>query len=269
MKNALIVLTILNFFLFSACTKEESEFTDWPIIEAYLNPGDCFNLKITRQIPFSDGVTYSSDNINNLTIYVLVDDVSHSLTPFGDGLYADSSLIVEEGKQYTVSFIFNHKEVSAYTYIPIKPSDFTQSITEITLEKRDTTSGPPDMSSMPDPITLTWTNADASYYLILVENMETDLDPINDFKEGEDHPSNMFRKAPVTNAGAMINARDFQYFGMHRIVLFHVLPDYANLYNQSSVNSLNLTNPSSSIKNGYGILTGLNSDTLFINVIQE
>jgi len=53
---------------------------------------------------------------------------------------------------------------------------------------------------------------------------------------------------------------------IHRIILFHVLPDYASLYDEKISSSQNLTNPSTSITNGYGIFTGLNSDTLYIRV---
>jgi hypothetical protein len=61
---------------------------------------------------------------------------------------------------------------------------------------------------------------------------------------------------------------DFQYYGTHRIILYHVLPDYATLYDSNSTSSQNLSNPSTSILNGYGIFTGLNSDTLFVEVTE-
>ena len=51
------------------------------------------------------------------------------------------------------------------------------------------TSGPPSggMGSMPEPVTLTWDNDDASYYIVIIENMETTLDPISDF--GDEYTS--------------------------------------------------------------------------------
>ena len=77
-------------------------------------------------------------------------------------------------------------------------------------------------------------------------------------------PGNMFQKPPTTASGLEIRAMEFQYFGRHRLILFHVLPDYASLYSDSQTSSQNLTNPSTSIMNGYGIFTGLNSDTLYL-----
>jgi hypothetical protein len=266
MKLRIILLILLVTIGFTDCNKtDSSEFTDSPIIESYLRPGDYGRMKISRQIPFSSNVIYSDDDINALSIVMTHNNKSYNLTPVGDGEYIDSSLIIEEGERYDVSFIYNLKNVSAYTKVPAKPTNFTQSAVSISMEKMDSTSGPPQMNSMPDPITLSWDNNDESYYIVVIENMETTLVPIRDFGDAAP-PGNRFKKAPTKEAGVELRPMEFQYFGKHRLILYHVLPDYASLYSQNQTSSQNLTNPSTSIINGYGIFTGLNSDTLYFNV---
>jgi hypothetical protein len=261
-----ILAIIYLLILISSCKKEEvSEFTDMPIIEAYLSPGDYFNVKISRQVPFSSNVSYSPDDINHLTIQVIINNNTHTLQPLGNGKYIDSSLIVSENDQYNLSFQFNSKIVTAYTYVPGKPSNVTQSVTEIKIQHLDSTSGFPPSGGMPDPVKITWNNSDNSYYLLVVENIESTLDPIRNFG-GNTPPSNFFRKQPTSASSEEIRSMEFQYYGTHRIIIYHVLPDYASLYEQSSTSSQNLANPSTSITNGYGIFTGLNSDTLFLEV---
>lgn len=263
-----VVFSCLALLSQVACEKSEtSEFTDSPIIEAYLEPGNFLTVKISRQIPFSEHVQYSGDDINNLMLTVTYDGGTHMLTPLGDGVYIDSSIVVTEGANYSISFQFNSKFVSAYTYIPSKPQNMTQSATEITIEKVDTSTFPPVQTSMPEPIEINWTNTDGSYYLILVENIESTLEPIRDFGDNAP-PGNRFRKSPTNLGMEEIQAMEFQYYGTHRIILYHVLPDYATLYDDNSTSSQNLSNPSSSIVNGYGIFTGLNSDTLYVEVKQ-
>ncbi|OFX26941.1 MAG: hypothetical protein A2033_05585 [Bacteroidetes bacterium GWA2_31_9] len=262
-----IIVFLSVIILVSSCEKEEvSEFTDTPIIESYLQPGDYLNIKVSRQIPFSSEVSYSSDDIDNLNVQVTINDITHTLQPLGNGNYIDSSLIVSENDNYNLSFQFNSKNVTAYTYVPGKPTNVTQSATQITIERIDTSSGFPSGGlTMPDPIEITWSNPDNSYYLIVVENIEATLDPIRDFGDNAP-PGNFFRKQPSNNSSEEIRSMEFQYYGTHRIIIYHVLPDYAALYNQSSTSSQNLSNPSTSITNGYGIFTGLNSDTLIIDV---
>ncbi|MFN8242333.1 MAG: DUF4249 family protein [Bacteroidales bacterium] len=255
------------FLLVTSCDQNSSEFTDTPIIEAYLRPGDLLNLVVSRQIPFSSDVEYSSDDLENLIIRVTHEGKTDTLVSTGDGRYVDSSLVVTGGGEYFLSFDYNSKTVSAYTRVPVKPLNFIQSAISISVDRMDSTMGPPSggPGSMPDPVSLTWDNTDGSYYIVVIENMEATLDPIRDFGD-DDRPVNVFRKPPTTASGLQLRPQEFQYFGLHRLILYHVLPDYASLYSESSNSSQNLTNPSTSITNGYGIFTGLNADTLYLQV---
>ncbi len=254
----------------TACTKTESEFTDIPVVEAYLRPGDLLTITVRRQIPFSSGVEYSTDDINNLVITIRNNDRNYVLTPTGEGKYTDSSLLISAGECYEMSFTYNGMNVYAYTDVPAKPVNFAQSATSVSVMRMDSTSGLPSggMRDMPEPLDLTWDNDDNSYYIVLVENIEDVLDPVRDFGD-EDRPEGRFRKTPTTSAGIRMRPQEFQYFGIHRLILYHVLPDYASLYDESNNSSQNLTNPSTSIINGYGIFTGLNADTLYLDVKEQ
>jgi hypothetical protein len=253
-----------------SCEKESTaSFTDFPIIEGYLEVDSQFTVTISRQIPFDDVVEYSADDINNLSISVELNQQSYRLEPLGEGKYINKTLIVAEGDNYDLAFTFNDKNVTAYTNIPSKPINYIQSATTMYIEKVDITTGPPTGQPVqPDPIELNWTNNDNSFYLILVENLETTLDPIRDFGD-RTPPGNRFRKIPTTSNFDQIRSNEFQYFGTHRVILYHVLADYATLYDENSTSSQNISNPSTSIVNGYGIFTGLNSDTLYVNVIES
>jgi hypothetical protein len=271
MKIKLIVISLLMISALTACVeRDNSEFTDTPIIESYLQPGDYFNLKVNRQIPFSSGVQYSNDNIDSLTITVTNNGNIYILKPAGDGKYTDSSLIVKEEETYNLSFTFNSRHVTAYTHIPSKPVNFDQSDLSMSVSRMSSTSGPPEggMGEMPEPVTLSWDNADESYYIVVIENMESILEPIRDFGDST-APKNVFKKPPTTSSGLELRPQEFQYFGKHRLILYHVLPDYASLYSENSTSSQNLTNPSTDIMNGYGIFTGLNSDTLYFTVYEK
>jgi len=263
-KKILLLLPVAA--LLGGCDKQDnSEFTDWPIIESYLNPGDYFRLKVSRQIPFYSDVTYSDDDINNLSIIITRNDDSDTLLPIGEGNYIDSFLVTEND-YYDIAFRYNDKDVSGYTYIPTKPQNYAQSATTIYISEFDTTDFEPP--SIPDPVELTWDNPNGDYYIVVVENIELNPESINDFGD-DDPPSNIFRKSPTNGSGEELNSREFLYYGTHRLILYHVLPDYAALYNDNSTSSQNLTNPSTSITNGYGIFTGLNSDTLYLEVKKD
>lgn len=252
-----------------SCEKSNAPFTDTPIIESYLRPGKHPIVKISRQIPFSEDAVNSSDDINSLMVNFASDDFNNVLTYMGEGLYIDSSVIVTDEKAYSLSFVYNGKNVSANTSIPSKPLNFSQSTTSISIMRMDGNSSP-QMGSfqMLEPLQLTWDNDDGSYYIVVIENMESIPDPVRNLGDTL-HVGNMFRKSPTTSQGIELRPQEFTYFGNHRIILYHVLPDYASLYDENISSSQNLTSPSTSIINGYGIFTGLNSDTLYLKVTES
>jgi hypothetical protein len=263
--NQRLLFLLMLILIIVSCEKRNAPFTDTPVIESYLSPGEHPVVKISRQIPFSSDTEYSSDDVNSLDIRLISENSSHTLTNSAEGIYTDSTIAIGE-QEYELSFVFNSKNVSASTSVPYKPENFIASDNSISVTRMTEGSfGQMGSFQMPEPLYLTWDNNDNSYYLVVIECLESVLDPVREFNDSIP-AGNMFRKTPVTSQGIEIRPQEFQYFGRHRIILFHVLPDYASLYDEKVSSSQNLTNPSTSIKNGYGIFTGLNSDTLFIQV---
>jgi len=262
-KLVIIVIQIIEVSL--SCDKLEAPFTDTPVIESYLRPGETPVINVSRQIPFSSDAVVSEDDISALEISLTYGDGTHILVSEGDGVYSYPDTI-KEGEEFILSFMYNSKSVVATTSIPAKPGNFVISDDEVSVV-RMTSESMPSMGSYGsmEPLSLTWDNEDDSYYIVVIECIEEILDPVREESDSIP-PMQMFRKKPTTSQGIEIRPQEFKYFGKHRIILFHVLPDYASLYDEKISSSQNLTNPSTSISNGYGIFTGLNSDTLFVQV---
>lgn len=263
-----ILIVLCMMWMLISCNREQQEFTDSAIVEGYMMPSDILKVTISRQIPFIDDAVYSEDDIENLSVVITVDGVEHVLESIGEGVYVDSTYTVEAGDELELRFVFNEQSVYGYTYIPSAPSEVEISATTMTVPGFEEGGTPPTEDEMPEPVYITWENDTQDYYLMVVENLETTLDPIRDFGD-EEAPENVFRKQPTNSNTEMLSPMDFQYYGSHRVILYHVLPDYSNLYDQASTTSQNLTNPSTSIENAYGIFTGLNADTLYVEVTED
>lgn len=273
-KIAYIVLLFSGIFI--SCKKQDtsSTFADIPVVQSYMLPGQPLNLNVSRQIPLDPTTAqYSADNINALPITLTYSNVVHTLKPLGSGNYVDSSIIIKVGSSYSVSFQYNGKQTSAYTIVPAKPTGYTESDSTISIAPITGTGGGGGYGvgggttgSQPNPIALTWNNFDNSNYVIIVENMEANPVLINTSSTATAPTSRRFRIKPTTSNNYTIRSRTFQYYGMTRLILYHINPDYASLYDNSENSSQNLTNPSTSIINGYGIFTATNSDTLYVNV---
>lgn len=264
-----LVLGIGFMFIFNSCDTEETllAFNDIPVVESYLITTRPVSIQITRKTPYDANIALSDDNLDLLQVKVLYNDQIRLIPSVGNGEYKDLAFIPQEGVKYKLEFEFNNQTVSSSTEILSKPENFKQSVTQIKMPGIDFSTRPPTRPAMPDPVKLTWTNGDNSYYMVVIENMETAPTAINDYGD-KLPPGRFFRNAPTQTNQYEIQSMQFQYYGRHRLILYHLNADYAALYNDTGNSSQNLTNPTTNIENGLGIFTGINADTLLVNVIK-
>lgn len=267
MKNKILLIALLFSSLFiSSCKKEISEpsFVDTPIIQSFLTVGSPATVNVSKLTAFDPNAQYSNDNVAALNIKITFGDSVHTLNSIGGGNYVDSSLIINDSTQYSLQFNYNSKPVTATTKALSKPTGYTQSVTDINMTQIPV-GGSSFGITLPDNIIFNWTNNDHSYYIMVVQNIEINPELIN-LNESTADQNRLFRNEPIQDITTQLRPRQFHYYGMHKIILYHILSDYADLYKSDGTSSQNLTTPSTNIFNGLGIFTAMNSATLYINV---
>lgn len=261
MKKILFSIFIISIFVVG-CTKTDS-LSNYParaVVEAYLGAGDSINIFIKKEIPFGQDTTTVAEPLSNLTVTLESDGKIIALKAIGEGHYTSSTRIVEE-KTYKLKFDYNGKTIVATTTIPTKPKDYKLSVSEVVITPF--TPGPGSRPTFPDPVKLTWTNTDQTFYLTAHKNLETSPESIfgGTINFGGRNRPPVFNR-PTQLTGAEIEPVRLQYYGNFDIYLMHVQPEYAALYEESGNSSLNLTSPPTNIDNGLGIFTGFAADTL-------
>lgn len=255
----------------SGCNKtSDPTYNDRPVVIGYLVAGQHPTVSISKQMSTSTGVEESSENVDSLLVY-LSDGTDTVQLVHTDTVYSTEQMVVQEGGTYSLFFFYNGKEVTATTIVPAKPTDYATSATSIGLDKIDESTfsaGPPSFT-MPDPIDITWTNNDNSYYMLLAEDTTTNPELVRDTVTTSDRPSFNFRNEPSISSTTRLQSMSFEYFGVYRVVLFHLQPEYATLYESTNNSSQNLVTPVTNVVNGFGIFTGMNADTLFITVTKN
>ena len=81
---------------------------------------------------------------------------------------------------------------------------------------------------------ISWSNPDSSNYIVVVENIEENPEPI---LTGDQPPPSLFLNKPTQGSTYEIPLGSFSYYGTHRILLYHVNPDYALLYEDQETSS--------------------------------
>lgn len=264
-----ITISLLLLSIFFACEKsalnDASDSLGRPVVESYLQPGRNPSVKVFRQIPF--GSTYTTAlPIAGLNLRIESDGQNRSLSFTGDTIYAaDGSWEPEAGKTYRLFFDYEGSTVTAETIVPAKPTGFYASTSSIEIPSFDIGSGTPP--TFPEPVELNWTSEADAWYLVVVENIESDPKEIYDRPADDDRPPPpTFRSQPEQTNTYTIGFQNFQYYGTHHIILYRLNADYAALYDDNGNSSQNLTTPFTNIEGGLGIFSGMNADTLIMEV---
>jgi hypothetical protein len=263
MKKGIAFFILVSGIIALFSCKKESSSTGVPkaIVESYLAPGNSVKVLVSNEILYASSDTL--DAPENLDISISCNgEISHLISNGSGNYISDTSFHIIEGNTYNLEFSYNNSVISSSTTIPAKPSNFKTSVSSVTVQQFDP--GSTTMPTFPEPVELTWDNPNHDYYIIVVDNIETTLVP-TDTVNTDNRP--IFRTQPTQSNTYKIQPMQFKYYGMHNIILYKINAEYAALYNDNGSNSLNLTSPISNITNGFGIFTGINADTLQVNVV--
>lgn len=260
-KKGIILPAFLFIVGFSSCQKLDLQTSnpDRVVVKGYLFAGHSVSINIIKQLIYgsTDSTTHPVENID-----VTISDSHGAIFPLvyqGKGVYASEKLIVAAGETYTLTFTYNGKEISATTTVPSKPQNFygTSLIKVLPIGSE---SGPPSHSKAE----YSWSNPNNGYFLLVVENTEAKPTPINDTTKYEAFPA--FRQSPTQGSTISLMGRSFYYYGNHNVILYAINKEYVDLYEDTGNTSQNITNPPGNIKNGFGVFTAINSDTLKLEV---
>jgi len=269
-KTILTILTVL-FSILLSCESVDTgiDRSVMPVVESYLIPGSPVNMKITKTVDNTSGSISGAEPIDGLDVLISDEAESFRLKSLGDGYYSsEARASVQAGHTYTMEFEYNNNIVSSTTIVPTELKDFTLSAKTLKAFtfNRDNFDPSQGLPTFPDPVKVEWANDDNNYYLVVVKCIETDPILINTDEDAPERP--IFRNNPQKAIKEYdINSMSFKYFGKHQIILTKLNAEYAELYNNSGTSSQNITAPFTNVKNGLGIFTGINADTLLLTVI--
>lgn len=262
MKHLAYILASIIFFSCSIDLEESDP--NVPVIESYILPGNEVTVYLKRQLVFNSNDTID-ENLNDVNISLSINNESYILEESSNGVYQLKDIEVNANDSILLAFNYNGRNVSSQTKIPSRPEAFASSAAQIEAFTFSGGFGGGSIPSRPEPITLSWSNPFNEYHMAVVENIEENPELIN---TSTDRPARTFRNSPIQGEAQELNPMSFSYYGKHQIILFKLNAEYAALYEEMGTSSLDITAPPSNIYNGLGIFTGINSDTLFIDVVE-
>jgi hypothetical protein len=263
MKNIYILISIL-IFLFFGCNinSDDTPQKDEIVIRAYLYANEpVTDIQITGTIAI--GVdTATATPINNASVYLIKDGKKYNLIPSaGDSgyyHYAGSDLKIQTGDIFRIYAEYNGQTAYGETEVPPAPENLTISSDTlyVTSFSTGTPGGTPPTRMDSVRIKAQWDSVANASYFIVIENMETDPEAISTggFGGGNRGPSR-FLSQPMSQSHYSISQMSLSYYGKHKIKIYRINQEYADLYRSRQQDSRDLNEPLTNIVDGLGIFS--------------
>jgi hypothetical protein len=238
------------------------------VMRAYLYAGEpVTDVQLTSSFALTSNDT-AGQPINDAKVTLEKAGKVYSLTASrGDSGYyhypdPGNDLAVQVNDHFKITVERGDQIATGETVIPSPPRQLTISKSELLID----TSTPFDTSSL----TIRW-EAEDTFYFLVVENLEASPTPINQLPlpGGTKGQMRFFRSRPIRENSYGIRSVDLTYYGEHRVKVYKVNREYANLYAFGLQDSRHLNEPETNIKNGLGVFAGFSSAEVHFRVVKQ
>lgn len=225
---------------------------DKAVVNAVLFPGKPAQVSINHQYVYERGDTTFHQPLLNLTVTLTnqTDNQSETMQMADSGIYV-SSMLIQAEKSYRIDFDYAGNHIWAETEIPSAVEGFSADAAELTHTERFS-------SDTVRYVNYRWDNSEDVYHLFTIEHISLTYPSIYGFEPD----SHFITRNPTRDTTLQVNSRGFNYYGTHLMMLTKVNQEYVNLYYSTVSNSQYMSEPPTNIHNGFGIFTGMNPDTL-------
>jgi hypothetical protein len=270
----ILFLSILTLAI-NACTKvEQLDFSNNFVVEAFLFENEAIDnikIKTTYALEASEDLSVP---INEAQVQLIKNEKTYPLVASGtDGFYHyegnDLTIEVDDVIQLEVSY--QGRNATAQTTIPTKPVNVNINIDTVKIPRIGFS--PSDIQKLRDAlqgltIEVDWENPNEDWYYIVVENIEAKEDPIFPSQIGTALQRFRFVSDPTQNNMETVIGAGLKSYGTHKVTVYHVNQEYADLFENRTQDSRDLNEPPSNIKNAIGIFTGFASESVLFEVVE-
>jgi len=273
MKGISVFLLIVLSMLIAGCTKESpiSPSSELVVVRAYLYANEpVSDFQLTKTLPLGSEAT-KAPPINNAQVFLVKNNVRYTLmaSPGDSGYYhyPGRDLNVQAGDGFQILIQYEGQNIDAETTVPPAPEGITLSSDKLILSS-DFSPGAGGFwaGDTTQTVKVSWKAESNALFYVVVENMETNPDTINTFRPTGNQPVRRMISAPTSSNEYRIQRFNLSYYGRHRVKVYRVNQEYADLYESRMQDSRDLNEPLTNIHNGLGIFSAFNSTEAFFMV---
>ncbi|MCY4645433.1 MAG: hypothetical protein OXE73_00900 [Gammaproteobacteria bacterium] len=239
------------------------------VVQAFLFAGEpVTEVTVTGVLPIDADSTATAAPIADARIAITRDGARFDLVPTegepGRYHYPGSDLLVEVGDVFGLEASHGDRTATAETVVPVPPHGLSLSATVM---------APPEFGvrgggfqpGADEGLVARWENSASALHYVVVDNIEAEPAPFAESPFGGGF-ARRFVQRPTAGDSALVSARSLSYFGRHRVRLYRVNEEYADLYEGLNQDSRDLNEPPSNVRGALGVFSAFSADSAFFEV---
>ena len=248
------------------------ETPDTFVVQAFLFAGEpVTDVTVTGVLPIDADSTAVAARIPDARIAILRDGERFDLAPTegepGWYHYPGDDLTVRVGDSFGLEAAYGGRTATAETVVPVPPRGLTLSAATMEAPQfgRPGGGGVPPGPAAEEALVLRWDNAASAYHYVVVDNLEPEPTPFqgNDLLRAF---APRFIQRPTAADSSRVPARLLTHYGRHRVRLYRVNEEYADLYQGLDQDSRDLNEPPSNVRGALGVFSAFSADSAFFEV---
>lgn len=257
----------------AACSASDSTSatsdTDIFVIQAYLYAGEpVTDVSVTGVLPLDADSTQVAEPVTDATIILKRSGARYALVPTsgepGRYHYPGRDLTVIVGDRFGIEVTVGMRTATAETTVPEAPVGLGLSADSMVVD--DTFQpGFGGFGALENGIVARWSNPSSRFYFVAIDNLEENPEALP-FTGRFGGFAPRFVSQPTAADSSVIRSLSLTHYGRHRLRLYRVNDEYADLYRGLSQDSRDLNEPPTNVKNALGVFTAFAADSTFFEV---
>lgn len=242
------------------------------VIQAFLFTGEpVAAVSVTGVLPIDAESTEVPEPISDARITLIKDGVRYDLVPTpgeaGKYDYPGDDLAVAVGDFFQLEARHGNRTATAETVVPSPPTGLTLSVDSLIVPEFGGGFGSRGGGGggLAAGVTARWSNPSSELHFVVIDNVETDPE-ILPTTEIFSRLAPRIVQRPTAADSSIVRLLVLTHFGNHRLKLYRINDEYADLYEGLNQDSRDLNEPPSNIHGALGVFSAFSADSTFFEV---
>jgi hypothetical protein len=270
----LLRLSLLSMTL-AACESDLEFIAPDPdifVVQAYLFADEPVkDVTVTGVLPIDADSTEVAPVISDAAITLVRDGVRFELAATsgepGHYSYLGNDLLIGVGDVFQLEAVVDGKMATAETVVPLPPVGLALSEDSLVAPTfgGGGRGGRGGGAALQAGITAKWSNSNRRLHFVVIDNVELNPEILPTTEIFSRFAARIVTQ-PTAADSSVVRILTLTHFGLHRLKLYRVNDEYADLYEGLEQDSRNLNEPPSNIHGALGVFSAFSADSAFFRV---